>query len=181
MSSIWKPVPVVFQEFLSSDLTFWKPFKRMKMVEMSLDPSGIMQHWHNQCVKQILVCCQTFQNKQFHRRPWSFLFKVFPACHPAAPQQNHGSSASLGKILTSLTASRQKSQGTLSPTWHSISTKLSVQLPHNWSSWVRSLWEARYASCRFQGTVDLFGKPLWEALFQEGNFTNILLSFKRFV
>ena len=31
---------------------------------MSLDPSGIMQHWHNQCVKQILVCCQTFQNKQ---------------------------------------------------------------------------------------------------------------------
>ena len=50
-----------------------KPFKRAKMVEMSLDPSGIMQHWHTERVKQILKKrCQAGKSQsrsQLHTQP----------------------------------------------------------------------------------------------------------------
>ena len=45
---------IEFQKRLKLGPSVAKPFKRVNIFEMSLDPSGIMQHWHNQRVKQIL-------------------------------------------------------------------------------------------------------------------------------
>lgn len=120
----------------------------------------------------------SFSNKQKHRLV-ILLFKVFPAYHPA----NTTKSCFLrigSQNRTSLTASRQKSQGTLSPTWHSISTKLSkassqlIQLGH-----VTLRGKIRLAD--FNGlliclllSVALVGRDPWE---EQTSFTMILPTY----